>query len=700
MADTIDTASISIQLNAMAKSMQELVAAQSGYARNLRDYTGELDDTNDSLEKFQKDLDNNKKLTDAQRKVGDMYVKTQKEANETLRKANIEQNKLLKLQQSGSQQTNTYQQTQQRVQTLQKEHALQQSTANAIQNKFQKSTVGVVGGLGKLGSVIGTVAKGFNVLMFVVALVAERLDKAKVQMANNIGFIEDLGQTGSAYDALLQQRMMAIGRNIKPEELAKMSAQFRNVIMASGGLEKTLTITDNVSRDFYGMTGDMSKATELAMQAMQNFATSGVWPTGKALRAYTDDVNHLSAATGMAADQVMQLYKEVADDESSRVLLKAAREDEREAIIASQRALVNMSQAAGMTAEQAKEAAKMLNKMVAAKPLERIKQAAKIRALGAAMGVGGANEAAQALIAGPRATADQKQQLMQFNQSLTGVLDQARGQGLGAEIFATTLTDKLGLEEHFGASSPFTTTLGTVVKEGTKNSQAQINISQSQLATAMLANDYLKNIAENTDDMLEYFVNKLGSMFSKVLGDWVTVLVSGIAAPFQAMLGKLAQLLGNIPGLGSIAKWGDEMWKNAGESASTFLHGTPEMQKENENLGKLPSVVLPTAGKPGKGNAMSTDLARPATTQVTNQLAENQIQQTSSIDMQLKKMDENNITLKQIMGLLTDANELYKQQLIAMVTSAENEKKTVNITERLGGIRNQTKQYNNVFSTR
>lgn len=698
MAESIDTTKINQNFAALSKSVQELIAVQSAYARDVIDFTQNLEDNDEELEKFKRGIASNTKLTEVQKRLANDYIRAKEKENGILKAVNQTQNSLLKMQQTGSQQTAAYAKQQQNLIFLQQQHAQAQGKTAIFQNQFSGSLKGLLGNFGKFGSLLSKVyIPGFSHLLTVVALVTDRLDKAKAQMVNNVGFIEDLGKTGSAYDAMLQQRMMALGRGLKPEELAKMSSQFRNVIMATGGLEKSLQLADTVRNDFYGMTGDMNKAVQLSMEAMQNFAVSGVYPSQRSLRAYTDDVNQLSRATGLAADQIMQLYKEVDEDESSRILLKSARDEEREAILENNRALLLMARAAGMTAEQAKEAAKMLNKMVAAKPLDRIKQAAKVRALGAAMGVSSGAEAAQALIAGPRRTSEQSQQLLKFNQQLTGVLDQARGRSTESELFSSILTEKLGLEEYFGSNSPFSATLGDVIKKGDENAKKQINISQSQLAEAMRTSDYLYNMLQNTDDILEFFLNKFASMLGTVLKDWATVIVSGFAGPFQAMLGMFAKLIGKIPGLGSVKEWGDEMWNKGGESISTFLHGTPEMQAAGtKERAKLPTLISPTEAR--KKEAEQLGVGEEVVT-TAKQTAEVQTQQKTSIDTQLQVMRDNSVTFNKMLALLLEANELSKQQLVAMALTSEKERKAIDIGERLGDIRSATTRYRNVFST-
>jgi hypothetical protein len=203
--------------------------------------------------------------------------------------------------------------------------------------------------------------------------------------------------------------------------------------------------------------------------------------------------------------------------------------------------MVQQAIAVGMTAEQAKEATKMLNKMVDAKPLDRLRQAAKIRALSGALGIAGGNEAADALIAGKRATAVQKQAIMQFGQNAANAMDQAARQGFGSEIVASQLMDKLDLDQYYGKGSPFSTTLGDKLANPIKELQAStVDASKSQLAKLA----YLADKAARQAELLTGGNHYLGVLVSTV--ELIAAMVIGgkLVSFGKNLLGEVAGKLG------------------------------------------------------------------------------------------------------------------------------------------------------------
>lgn len=279
------------------------------------------------------------------------------------------------------------------------------------------------------------------------------------------GFLES---EGGVFGGIVQNFWDALKQGVSPQELAELSAANRQAILASGGQRKVLEMYTQQMKDgisvqdkYFKITGNVKDALTGFMENITLLRRAGVKPTQAALDAMADDIIQISKMTGSSVAEINGRFAEMFNqDMEMQTLLRSAREDERNVIIENTRAMIKQNIAMGMTAEQAFAAAKMLNKMVAAKPLERIKQAARVRALGAALGIGGAEEAAQAIIAGPRArTPEQKKALESFSKAATTQADAMRGMGLAQEIFSEQLLDKLDLDQYYGRGSPFSTSL-------------------------------------------------------------------------------------------------------------------------------------------------------------------------------------------------------------------------------------------------
>lgn len=385
--------------------------------------------------------------------------------------------------------------------------------------------------------------------------------------------------TENLIGSLMESQNTARKYGLTGNELMEISTASRQTVNAMGGTEQAFKMMSPMIDKFRIMTGNSVEAAKMAAKAAEHFTAAGIKPTVAGMELYRKSIVDLRAQTGMTNEQAQQYYADIASDADSIDMLRSARAGEREAILASQRALVKQAIASGMSAEQAKEAAKMLNKMVAAKPLDRIKQAAKVRALGGALGIGGANEAAEGVIAGKRATDAQKQAMQQFNTNAANKMDQMAAQGLGQEIFATTLLDKLDLEQYYGKGSAFSTSLGDALKPLEGVMQKYIDAASTSqgetLGNAIWAKDIAGNILKGND--------------------FLGVITAGIAAIIALML------KGNIA---SVLKKGlDKL--TPGKTAAKAVSGADAASKVADKAGK----VAETAGKAADAAGKAADAA-------------------------------------------------------------------------------------------
>lgn len=556
----------------------------------------------------------------------------------------------------------------------------------------------------KLANSFKGLLKGFNLagaaLTFFGAAIKNSINLARDQMVANQGLIE-----GTSYlSGMMTQQGEAFKRGIDPVEFAKMTTANRQMVNAMGGTTNAFGVLESSALDLYTMTGSQAEAYKLLLEASTQFAQKGIRPTQQAIESYTRDVKVLAMQTGMSAEAASSFYNEIHNDIDSITLLRAAREDEREAILKSQRAMVQNAIAAGMSAEQAKEAAKMLNKMVAAKPLDRIKQAAKIRAIGGALGIAGAGEAADAVIAGKRATAQQKQSLMTFNQNATNTVDQAAQKGLGPEIFANALVDKMGLDTQFGPGSPFSTTLGTVLAKPLEQTIASFaEASKSLVGEALQKMDIiveqLKQIANGTivmnavvsgfQSIFKFFSGENASNWisdglrsaipdlADAIGDVLGLAVDAVMSNVKTVIGLITGAIGAVMKLVTLGNFGDTLLKlakdnfsDAGEHAGNiknFFVG-PQFAKGDKTVAK-PSA--PTSNTPrAVQTATTTDTQQTKADEEAKNIASDTASASkdtaSGIQTQLKKMDDNAILMQKLVANSDRAVELAERQLIAM----------------------------------
>jgi len=571
------------QIAALAESSRQLVAAHNAELKAMKQYTDALNQSTEALEAYELELTKGQELTDDENKLlQKALVAKQKElqitnslnaANKRLQDMLQQRHKIAKEDPTlGKVHNRLIREQIQQIRTLKSSQAAASAGSAASAAQFAKMMSGAVVALRVFTGILG----------IIVGAILGQYELQKKLMVANQGFIEG---TDNATQALMRQQELATLRaKVEPVEFAKIITSSRQMVNALGGNAKVVDLLSESQHALYAMTGNFADALKAANDIAQSLIYSGFRPTQQAMEAYIRDLKDLHILTGRTEAELRGMFDEIAKDTDSLTLLRAAREDEREAILASQRALFKLGVEAGMTAEQARDAAKMLNKMVAAKPLERIKQAAKMRAFGAAFGIAGSEEAARAVLAGPRATADQKKSLQQFSMAATSFADQARGAGMATEIAVTTLLDKLDLEQYYGPGSTFSTTLGQQLQNNAGDLLKQfIDIAKDPLAKVVQTEEWARTLVEwaaVSGGWLAIISNHLKDILEAVRGMWASIKHGfgwvgdkmaefwlGFKSVFLEMFYGLAEALGKVPGLGSLTEWATEGRKNLDKEA-------------------------------------------------------------------------------------------------------------------------------------
>lgn len=543
----------------------------------------------------------------------------------------------------------------------------------------------------------------------------------------NGGLVEG---TGNIITAMAQQQTEALKYKLDAAAFANITVGARQMFNAMGGTSKGLAVLDESIQAFTITTGSFEEGLRTATRVAQDFATKGVRPTSIGMQLYQNDLTNLRRQTGLSIDQAHDLYNSVAEDMDSIALLRKVRDGERETILRNQRAMIQQSIAMGMTAEQAKEAAKMLNKMVAAKPLDRLRQAARVQALSGAMGIQGGQEAAAAIRAGSRATPEQQQFLADFSKRAANAFDQAAGQGMASEIFATTLYDKLQLDQYYGQGSQFSTTLGTTLQnangelaqkiiDATKDPAAQM-ITQAmgiveQLKLIVSGQHWFGPIAAGVAAIAAMMMK--GSSLTDTLGKGASGGAKGKAPGGIRKLSNIGPAVGKLGALGAAAdvgfginnlangerqetlegfdmlspmKWG--MWAGekfnkgvegftGGRSPGSWLYDqfnddplAAPMASPQSNV-PLKGITNPSTASRANSStdvsAVSKEIADTSTTiaTATQTTADN-------LGQQVKKTDVGNELLKSLVGSQQKLIDLAERQLVA-TTLTDREKSDV-----------------------
>lgn len=466
---------LTAQIKALTEGMRALANSQSSSIRDSYDYSQTLRNANRSLAELEDAFQQQTRSTTQQRRAQQELLKAKRDEIALIAKLNREHREAekllkdeLKLREKLLAAQSSMDEAAEQAAQLELDNA-RQARRDSIRNRLdtrnslrlaraeQERSNGL---LGEFGGALGMVAKKlFTIVGALVSLGTAAISYQKTFMeagTKSAGVIEaTMGDFDGSLNSWIFKFNSLMGTNAGA--VLEIMAQNRQAVNSLGGMTNAIDLTnDSVlsMRMFYGSLEDSLRGN---IGILTSFTEKGVKPTKATLVAYNRDLEMLTKQTGKSAVVLNSMIDDIVGDTDALTILKSAREDERETILANQRALLKSNIALGMNAEQATNAAKMLNKLGSQKPLDRLKQAAKIRALGAAIGMGAeANQFATELSKTPNR---QNKALMQSSgTALTNRLDQMGGSDMGS-IFASALMGVTGTEEMFGTTSALSTTL-------------------------------------------------------------------------------------------------------------------------------------------------------------------------------------------------------------------------------------------------
>lgn len=705
------------QTLALLASMQKLLHEQSKSAKSVMDLTRQTTLASDALENLAVAGKNGRNLTEDELKMRSELSAAMREEQAALRRKQRAQEQYDKLEQDHRNKTAAQQAIDLSSYQTQRATAASQLTAATANHAASSQRVTTLTNI--FNNSIGRASNGLNILVGVLSLAG----KSILSFNNNFlsattkssGVIESASGT---FDESMNYWNTALGLStgVLGQNVLAIMAENRQMVNAMGGIRNVINTAGDSIEDMRGFYGGLEESMTATTGIMTSFATSGVKASKDTLVAYNKDLTLLSKQTGMAPTAINAMIDSISSDVDSMSILKNAREGEREAILANQRALLTSNIALGMTAKQAEAAGKMLNKMVAQKPLDRLKQAAKMRAMGAALGLGPESEkAARAVSAGKNATNEQIKDLRDFSVKATGLVDTAARQGIGQELFVTEMLDKLDLSQYYGSGSVFSATLGDVMRQNTEETNAMYQTSSDSNIIA------LNNIADIALEALNTLISgqliwsglySLINLLGDKIGGLATVIVSGVERFINDFQMLLAKLLPTWIGGGSekeaslkaerktIDAQHDFLVKNvftthtATEKNETQLGFVPEdlkkesvarhareREKEKNDKEALSKMVTPTPpAAPVKveptiaqANAEKTTTDRSyATAQFHTDLLTDQ---NNKIDQQLANMKDANLYLKtmaEVVPKLLDTAE--KQLAVSTMTQDQKDK--------------------------
>ncbi len=700
------------QIKLLTEGMKNLIGAQSQVTRSTVTYSDTVKLANAGLEDLEAEFHRQGNVSREQSRVQHQLIQAKRDEILLLKRLEQEKAALAKIDRDYANQLISAQEHLQRSNIERANIAdtqLQLGTAQAEVGKMTSL-------LQTFGSSLGGAGKMLNVFAGIIGAVGGALvnynTTFKEATLASAGVIEET--TGSFDKGMHGWLATLSATGIASKEFIALAAANRQVVNSLGGMRATIDTAEESVKKTYGLYGSLEESWKQNLGVMTNFANLGVKPSIAALNNYNNDLDMLARTTGMLGPEMNNLFKSIASEADSIDILRAARAGERESILANQRALYISNRALGMTAEQAEAASKMLNRMVAAKPLERFKQAARLRAMGAMMGID-TNPAASELM-----KAKGQQNIAIINEGLTKVstaIGAAAQQGVTAELVSSVAAEKLGFDElqrTFDVNLKDTNTsllnLRHDYKSASDSSLMKVNV-QIDIAKAMLKS------ALSGEMLLGFILGALDGLGVNILsipmaiGD---IFANVVVSPLLAFLQLLTKGLSYIPGLGNIMEgvsvgigstlaaihqFHEDAMKTQqpstaiaqialakSESAKQTAEIVGSTESINKPLAKIAPIQNGRSNAPGEALSVKvipnpttegkTDKATDrAETLITKQLDES-IQQGNKIDTQLKQMIKSNDYLKIIAESNPKLVELAEKQLAVSTMTQEQRDRT------------------------
>ncbi len=708
------------EIQKLTAELTKFVSSQSKISEEARQHATLMRDVNIEVEKFEQTIVQTNKLSQKQEELLKKLHKAKKDEIALSKHISKVEKRRKEYEAKAAadrseKDTADYNEDQIRLDNLKKRHTEQLKETDKLTKTFKLSQVGLSGSFNKMSNtltsgsgnfvslLLGKLGPlGFAISSLVGALkllynIAQRYAEVTREISTNFAGVVE----GPSFDQGIRDAFTkALKMGVTPAQYAELSASAREASNTLGGFGNVIDKVGTTASELYPMIGNLKDSYAAGIDALKDFKRKGIEPSTNTLSKYVEDAYVMSKLTGLGYKEISNIFKGVEDDVDNLSLLKSARAGEREAIIQHQRQLIITNKSLGMTATQAGEAAKMLNKMLAQKPLERIKQAAKLRVLGSAMGLGPQAElAAKALIAGPRKTEMQKQQLNDFSIQMTNAMDTMAQRGLGSEIAATTLMDKTGLDQYFGKDSPFSTTLGAPMHQDLESIKKELSDGRNANITYYnMFMEKLANIEKAATDSATYtnaavdgiynlppFIGKILTGFGEAslfVGNSIFLIGEAINLGVQYVNKLIAQFINALPdwmkteGVQKDNAADLEKYTKGVDDSLAYLSKQWDNQFKKEKPVNLPvaSENAPKQSIEQRKEQQSNEAVNKNATN-TSSLLELSERHSTKLDSQIDVLNSSNNYLKTIAENTTTAVDLATKQLAAITMDQSQRQK-------------------------
>lgn len=509
----MDQAQLSQSVNQLSSTTQQLTQIMQNVASANSAHVRQQVEATNVTNELTKALKDNRKLTAAQEQLIERVNAAKLREVEAIKKAAEIRQQLLELDRAAVK-------DQAQINALKRLEAEAQMDVSDAMHELKESSYELQSSL-KQSRTMNQFAAAATAKFAAMMKTAGREVKEQYQATG--GLIEGTDLLTSVfktqYNALLQ--------GMDPADFQRQVVANREIINAMGGTASAINQLNPAIDRMRAVTGNNSEAMRLTMEAANQLSMVGIKPTAAALTAYQNDIMQMRKVSGLGQQAAQDFFKSIESDTEASFLLKTSKVAERSAILQSQRAFAVHTQTLIGSTEQTKQMIKTINGMLAARPVERIKQAQQIRAIGGALGVQGYDEAARIIMSGQAKTEKEYETIRSVVAQLTKLQNDARG-NLQAEIPITAMLDAINLGE----------------------------LTRSQAFNMEATRETRGTPQEVADKLTDITTTSTGQMVSLLtnIGGAITSLAEGKSLAGAAIVGTFALMTAHIaPTLASIA---------------------------------------------------------------------------------------------------------------------------------------------------
>jgi hypothetical protein len=326
-----------------------------------------------------------------------------------------------------------------------------------------------------------------------------------------------------------REQMNAIDLGLPAAQLAELSAETRQSVLAMGGFETWVQRMDTANESYFGYIGDTGDTVKYLARQMQMFGEMGIKPsldimtqstktmggTDKSLKEITSRM----LALGVPLEKQIEMQRTILEDDHVQAKLRATNtSEERAGIVRNLMARQLEYRALGMSTEQALNASKALEAIGGKKPLDRYKQAAKATAALSAMGIEGAARVGDIIRMGQRATDADKEYARERLGMAEDVYAESKLLGRGYEFTVATLFEKGGFADLMGEGGLFSTKL-----------KSNIAVTDEATESVRLFGDKLTTIAKVLTSTAMTYQEADNAMNKTIIGNMLGKGVKGAA---------------------------------------------------------------------------------------------------------------------------------------------------------------------------